>query len=249
MNLLRFPLIYRTKKPAVSDWQNATPAQLAHWCEQAIRSEQPYNWGVRLDGLVVIDCDSEDAVARWEREAGDTVSVYQSRGNPDRRSYWYQLPTGNYRALRAGKMWNGEVDIKTGPGHQMVVSPSVHPDGHKYIWCGKGGDPGDWQVTALPVAPLDMLQAERWSGAADGPEEDGIPEGCRDVTMTAVAGALRRYARLSEDGLIRVLTAVDAVGCIEPLGNAAVNRIARSVAQYPVGPIECVLLDDDEEEE
>lgn len=244
MNLLRIPLTYRTKKPVLADWQNVSPAQLENWCKRAAESGLEFNWGVRLDGLVVVDCDTPEAVTRWEAEA-PVVSVYQSRGRPDRRSYWYQLPPGAH--LKAGKMWGGEVDIKTGPGHQMVISPSVHPEGHKYAWCGKGGDPQDWTVDRLPLAPVDKLQAERWSGAVDGPEEGDIGEGCRDDTLAAVGGALRRHARLDEDALLRVLTAVDAVGCNPPLGHAAVSRIARSIAEYPIGPIECVLLDEEDE--
>lgn len=246
------PLVHGTKRPMVPDWQNRSPRQLERWLAQA-RKEGPVNIGCRLDGLVVVDCDTEHAVTRWEAEA--PVSLFQSQGRPGRRAFWYALPQG--RSFRAGKMWGGEVDIKTGPGHQMVLPPSLHPEGFTYQWVGL--DPEADDVLGLPEAPLEYINLHRSaSWCPEGAEEiDYVGEGNRDNALTTMAGLLRRHG-LSEGAMRVALSALNASVCRPPKSEGDVARIARSVASYAPGPSDgggevptqssgIVLMDDDEE--
>lgn len=246
------PLVHGTKRPMVPDWQNRSPRQLERWLAQA-KKEGPVNIGCRLDGLVVVDCDSEHAVTRWEAEAPPTV--FQSRGRPERRAFWYSLPHGAH--VRAGKMWGGEVDVKTGPGHQVVLPPSLHPEGHTYAWLGPS--PEEWDVLELPAAPVEFLTTERLtSWCPEGAEEiDYVGEGNRDNALTTMAGLLRRHG-LSEGAMRVALSALNASVCRPPKSEGDVARIARSVASYAPGPSDgggevptqssgIVLMDDDEE--
>jgi hypothetical protein len=61
-----------------------------------------------------------------------------------------------------------------------------------------------------------------------------IPEGQRDITLTSLAGSMRRRG-MTESEMAAALLAVNSERCDPPLPEAQVRKIARSVARYEPG--------------
>lgn len=103
-----------------------------------------HSYGVRLDGMVVLDVDTHDAdlIARLE----DRFGVAQVWVRSPRGMHLYYAAGGAIPALKAEGL---PVDVKTGP-HQFVVGPqSVRPDGGVYT--GVKGRLGETILTPLRV--------------------------------------------------------------------------------------------------
>jgi hypothetical protein len=98
------------------------------------------------------------------------------------------------------------------------------------------------------LAETAATAAEAFLGEAEGPRpepvtpdarprvrvlEDGevIPEGCRDSTLTSLAGSMRRRG-FGENAIRAALLVENAERCRPPLPERDVAKIARSVARY-----------------
>jgi bifunctional DNA primase/polymerase-like protein/primase-like protein len=225
--LVRIPLVPRGKKPLVYRWQALEP-ESPIWGKTA-EAVPGCNWGLRLDRHLVVDCDSPEAVRWWE--ACGTETPYMLQGRPDRRSFWYSL-TEECACLRPGRFMI-ETDLKFGPGHQMAVPPSIHPQGHAYAWLGPPVD----EDAAPPPAPVDVLVAYQHAHheVSLGEGWDRLEEGVRDDGLTSFAGFLRRRGA-TESALRRALLALNAALCVPRLEDAEVEKIAHSIARRPTGP-------------
>ncbi len=89
------------------------------------------NRGIRLDNLVVADCDNAEEVAWWLENA-PVASPYQSRGDRSHRSFWYRRPAGDWGKFNL----RPHLEIRTGPGMQCAVPPSLHHGDVAYEWLG-----------------------------------------------------------------------------------------------------------------
>jgi len=129
------PLKYRDKRPAIASWTayQRRPATFDEVCAWFDRSE-PFNVGIvtgRVSGIVVIDLDSEDAVA-W---AGEHLPPCEMRVKTAKGVHLY-YPCSDDAPWRnkARVSWNGrplELDVRANGGY--VVAPgSVHPSGFVY---------------------------------------------------------------------------------------------------------------------
>jgi hypothetical protein len=96
--------------------------------------------------------------------------------------------------------------------------------------------------------PVAVAKAARINGNADNrslqatghAEGERIPEGKRNATLTALAGALRRHG-MSHAGIEAALLAENRRCAPEPLPEAEVKRIASSIAKYEPGHVAHVL--------
>lgn len=229
MRLIRMPLATASKRPLVLHWQRLEPDDPV-WTTVAANIGS-CNWGLRLDDLVVLDADSRAAVDWVEREC-PTATPYQTRGRPDRRSFWFSRPEGcELRTRRLAP----DLELRTGPGAQQVIPPSIHPDtGEPYRWVGPGGDFTE-TLDPPPPAPVTWLEAiaprdEPWSPGGSG-GWDVIPEGHRDIALTSLAGQLRRHGA-SRRAIEEWIYLLNQRLCRPPLAERDVVRIARSVERY-----------------
>ena len=115
-------------------------------------------YGVRLDGLAVIDCDTDDAALVGQMEARFGQSPVHVKTPRGRHLY--------YRAGGAVPNLRGEglpVDIKTGPRSYVVGPLSLRPDGGFYdpIKGQLGQDALPLIRTALQTNPAPMLTGHR----------------------------------------------------------------------------------------
>ena len=139
-------------------------------------------YGIRLDGLAVIDCDSDSAelVAAMEARFGPSpVHVRTPRGR-----HLYYRATGEAPNLRA-EGW--PVDIKIGARSYVAGPGSVRPDGGTY-WPAKG---------LLGVDALPPLRAPlRPRNAAAG---DPIPVGHRHANLVREAIAMVEHVDSADE--------------------------------------------------
>lgn len=120
-----FPLKPRSKEPAFS-WKRyqseyATPDEIAIW------AATDCNVGIvtgTISGLVVLDCDTVEAVEQAEALGVATLYVETSRG----RHFYFNHPGGVVRNL--AKFQPG-MDLR-GDGGYVVGPGSIHPDGTVY---------------------------------------------------------------------------------------------------------------------
>lgn len=177
------------KAPLLRAWAGPI-LPLAHILAPLYRSGSQV-YGIRLDGLAVIDCDddSPELVAALEARFGPSpVHVTTPRG---RHLY--------YRAYCVEKPPNlrGEglpVDIKTGPRAYVVGAWSVRRDGGRYS-------------PAKGVLGVDALPALRMAHTPRHAAQEAIPIGHRHVMLVKEAVAMVEYVD-SADELAGNLVAV-----------------------------------------
>ena len=160
------PIAFGAKKPAVK-WTNflTAPANedlINHWWTKTPERGVGVVVGAVSGNLVAIDVDGPEAAAEWKRITGG--EVFQTW------SYWTSKPKGKFRVLFRSDDAVESVDLlKGGKGvgelavmasrinpesgdvenHlQVVLPPSVHPQGHQYEW-QEGFAPSD-----LPDGPM-----------------------------------------------------------------------------------------------
>ena len=86
-------------------------------------------YGIRLDGLAVVDCDTDDAALVEKMEARFGASPIHVR-TPRGRHLYYQASSGAYPNVRAEGL---PVDIKRGPSSYVMGPGSIRPDGGEYV--------------------------------------------------------------------------------------------------------------------
>ena len=223
--LCRLPLAPGSKRPLLVRWSTIDPDDDII---ENVFAETPHaNVGLRLDQFVVVDCDSPARVSWWIEQGFPTD--FMSRGNPERRSFWYRLPEDVEIRTMEFLDW----EIRSGVTHQCVIPPSIHPDGWKYEWLGPPVD--EDHFCEIPQAPIDFL-----SMAHRSPSDTGVHEGWsvilegegRDNKFTSLAGFLHRYWKIHPDAARQILAAVNHLICEPPLTGKDLDRISRSVSRY-----------------
>jgi bifunctional DNA primase/polymerase-like protein/primase-like protein len=220
--ICKIPVRVRSKVPLLVKWQTYTADDPI--LARTFIEHPGCNVGIRLDGLLVADCDSPERVAWWEKEAPYTP--FQSRGDPTHLSFWYRAVDGVF------PMRLPALDIKTGPGHFMAVPPSIHPKGWPYRWMGPevaGASFGD-----IPLAPVDFLadlRQERTIVLGNTDASVILEHEGRDNLLAAVGGTLRRRG-FGYDLIFAFLMGGNQAVCEPPLSVTDVSRIAHSVCRY-----------------
>jgi hypothetical protein len=183
-------------------------------------------------GLVVLDVDMDkkgfETLDRLQAEHGPlptTPAVLSGGGG----YHLYLRHPGGRIANSVGRLGQG-LDLR-GDGGYVVAPPSVHASGEKYVWAPER--PCDLPLAPLPAWLRDRVGDARRSATPRG-NDASIPEGCRNDTLTRLAGRLRRDG-LSEAALNAALQATNAEQCDPPLDEAEVAKIAERIARYPTG--------------
>lgn len=155
-------------KRALVPWRpyqrrRASCADLAAWS----RAYPTMNLGIvtgSISNLVVIDCDDATAVAWAEHHLPATPMVTQTSGG---RHLFYRAPSQRVTNRVGVRLDDGRrlrIDVR-GSGGYVVVPPSVHPSGARYVRVGP------WPALSdLPVFdPAWLPQAPRTPSAAATP--------------------------------------------------------------------------------
>lgn len=194
-------------------------------------------------GAWVLDIDpdkgGEEALEALEAAQGPLPKTWAVETGGGGLHLWFAHPSRPV-PNSAGRIASG-VDVR-GDGGYVVAPPSRHRFGAAYRW----GD--DWSPALVDLAPappwLEALAAAPSQQAAGAPRaghsrragEPGsatapITEGTRNVTLTSLAGSMRRRG-FGEAAILAALTEENRARCVPPLEPPEVERIARSVVRY-----------------
>jgi hypothetical protein len=136
-----------------------------------------------------------------------------------------------HERLRCAELGPG-VELK-GVAGSAVTAPSLHASGDRYRW-GEPFEPGVLQLVGPPAAPpwlVEAAQRTRSERTSLAGENATISNGGRNTNLTSLAGALR-HAGAAQPVIEAALRGVNAEACEEPLPDAEVQGIARSVSRY-----------------
>jgi len=166
---------------------------------------------------------------------GFPKTLMSSTGRPLGRHYIFQYPADGVGVPSStGRIAKG-IDVR-GNDAYFVAPPSLHCSGNHYEWANDGVDPAS--------APGWLLRrargAERLRSSRPAAPPTPIPEGQRNLTLTRMAGAMRRVG-FSVESMEAALSTENTGRCEPPLPTSEVISIARSVGRYrpsdPVAPV------------
>jgi AAA domain/Bifunctional DNA primase/polymerase, N-terminal/Primase C terminal 1 (PriCT-1) len=182
------------------------------------------NIGLALDGLVAVDIDPRNGgnVDHLPHPLPETCYAKTGGGG------WHYLYRAHNGTRYPGTLGTG-IDIKAGASSYIVVEPSVHASGEKYVWMD---ETEPWTTT--PATAPDWL-ARPAGPKASGTQADGIGEGRRNAHLTSLAGTLQRRA-VAPAAILAALQAENAARCMPPLTDDEVAKIAESVTRYTPAP-------------
>lgn len=173
-------------------------------------------YGVRLDGLAVIDCDDDNGelVASMEARFGPSpVHVNTPRGR-----HLYYRANGTPPNLRGEGL---PVDIKTGPRAYVVGPLSQRPDGGLYL-------PAKGLLGKDALPPLRALQRPQ-RAIAGGAGAEAIPVGQRHAELVREAVQMVEFVDSVEE-LVANLEAVRDDLCAD--GATMPDREVRGIAEW-----------------
>ena len=182
--------------------------------------------------LVVIDVDPRngglETFEKLQAELGPLPETPMVSTGGDGAHLLFDLPPITVRKHTAGP----GIDV-LGEGCMMVAPPSLHVSGKRYSW-EEGLCLDDMRRASLPRSWLERLNGSR-ACSSDSAKSNAItiPQGQRNTHLTKVAGGLRRSG-LSDSTILAALKAENADKCDPPLDEAEVEKIAASVARYPL---------------
>lgn len=208
--------------------ERATEEQVRRWWGM----HPGLNVGVALgpvSGLVGIDVDDEDGEELLGKLSGGEIPRTWEYTTGKGRRLLYRLPEGVEVTSHAYKRPGTEIEILRfmGRGGQVVLPPSVHPNGSVYAWktlCGpddiEPADAPEWMRGAAP------------QGTAFRPADgELITEGGRNNYLISVAGAMRKRG-CQEEEIGAALSAINRNRFDPPLSEAEVASVARSAMRY-----------------
>lgn len=148
------PIRPRGKHPPMASWQHAATtdhAKIDAWWKGLYRG---HGIGMAMGGgVVAIDIDVADGkpgaetLVALESELGPLPATVESVTGSGGRHMLFDVAVEvrNNAATRLGP----GIDVR-GDGGQIVVAPTVHPNGHPYAW-RDGHEP--WAITLAPLPP------------------------------------------------------------------------------------------------
>jgi putative DNA primase/helicase len=202
------PVPLGQKSPIISGWQNLRidESDLPKYFEG--ESNIGLLLGEVSGGLIDVDLDCEEALRLAPSYLPNTDLVHGRSSKPN--SHWYYKVKS---PLKYQKFTDSDspdpkqstiVEIRTGPGHQTIVPPSIHPSGEQLYW-SRSGEPSlvDAKELEQAVAKLAAcaLIARHW------PEQ-----GTRQEAALALAGLLLGKEMPEDDVITFVRSAAHAAG-------------------------------------
>jgi hypothetical protein len=225
-----FPIKPRGKTPLTAHGVLDASADLTQISEWATKWPMA-NIGLATGDLVVVDVDprhgGNESLAALESKHGQLPQTLEAKTGGGGRHLFF-LAEGATIRNSAGKLGPG-LDAR-GQGGYVCVPPSVHELGTRYEWTRR-------------VAPVPMpgwvrarLSEPEPYPLANGNGHARIPQGQRNVTLTSLAGTMRKRG-MSPAAIEAALLEENQTRCTPtPLSDTEVRNIAQSVSRYPAAP-------------
>jgi hypothetical protein len=207
--------------------------QVASWWQQWPAA----NIGLAVTpGRIVLDIDprhgGDASLQELERAHGALPETLTALTGGGGTHYWFAVQAGSVR----NKAPLGEgIDVQ-GPGSYVIAPPSIHLDtGQSYRW-DAGMGPESCDIEPAPAWLLTLLtsQQRRTQRDAERTGNGTIPEGRRETTLLALAGAMQRQG--ASPAAIRSALEAENARCVPPLDDADLDRMTRSVGRYTPAP-------------
>lgn len=189
----------------------------------------------KISGLIVLDCDTEQAEQWWYDRIGDVMDATCCVKTAKGHHYWFRIPE-SVNALPSWSHHNPDTGLKwdvQGDGKGVLVPPSTHPDGPIYEFVR-------WP-DELQEAPGQLLSPKAASvgteGATTGTGRSMLAhllaappsaEGSRNEWLTKVAGHWAKRFRHEQDAY-ELLVAEAAAKLSPPLEDVEISKILKSV--------------------
>lgn len=155
-----FPLAPRGKQPVIKNgrgFEDATvhPDQIADWWRFWPDANIGLPTGITFDVLDVDGPEAADALARYITEYTETTTPYRHPGPVTRTGKgWHFLFDVTTRGNGAKLLPDTNLDFR-GIGGYIAAPPSVHPNGHRYLWVpGRGPELAPAPITEWLVPLL-----------------------------------------------------------------------------------------------
>lgn len=217
----------RPKAPAQGAWQSPGYTGLTHnEAHNAYEQSNHAMWfGMRTDGLVVVDCDCQDAYDRWYEHTFPHQTWV--RKTPRGWHFIYDGTHGSPDGPSADIFGGGShIDIRAGRTSQIVYYAPGYFD-----HCGD-------ETKMIPFQPSWLPQGFTTDRAAEHFDESWseVPDGRGNNTMTAIAGAMRKQG-MDLPTMATCLGAINAI-CMtrDPMPAEMIVDIVTSVGRYKANP-------------
>ena len=228
VGLRAIPIPLGRKGPTMREWHlkaSSDADTISDFFPEGYRQ----NIGIVLgDGLVALDVDKLEELDRLTATHGPMPRTPTQRTGSGKLHYLLRVSGGVKLRNRNGFLPG--LDLKSDNG-QIVVEPSVHPNGNTYRWL-PGLAPGDIEIAEMPGWLLDILlkpEPKLPSGGGKG----GVKEGGRNVALTREAGRLR--ARGAEEDEVRTALIARNSTFLPPLDLSEVNTVVASAMKWEPG--------------
>ena len=243
-----FPCVRGDKTPLTPHgFKDATtdPVILARWCDE----HPDANIGAPTrDDELVIDVDprngGDQSLAALERLHGPlppTQTVQTGSGGSHRRYRYSGPPVRWKKELAPG------IDLKVTRGYVLLppsyTTEAVRTHDGTVYGTGRYALVNDAPVAPVPEWVIALGTKAEATDAAPAASVEGAITANRNVTLTSLAGSMRRRG-MTEAEILAALLAVNTNRCQPPLPEAEVRKIATSVASYPpeAPPVEIELV-------
>ncbi len=226
------------KHPRISGWTEKASSNLTT-VSQWWGSWKESNIGIltgKANSLVVIEIDPRHngiaSLEKLQEEYGNLPQTLTARSGGGGTHYYFTYPDGIEHVKSVSGVREG-IDCR-GDGGLIVAAPSNHISGNRYIWIV----PSDTPLVPLPGFLLPLIaQAHQRTSSIPHNEDETIPQGSRNATLTSHGGRLRRMG-YSEFEIEQALKIINQSRCVPPLDDDEVEKIAASVAMLlpPTSP-------------
>jgi len=227
------------KRPFLEDWPSKAsvdPVQIHTWA-----AEYPgCNFGsvAVLGRHFIFEADSAEVRERFKMEypGRDFTSrlVIQSSGPTKGHRYYLHAPGVENVGQNKGEDFSIRAD-----GEQCVSPGSIHPTTGKQYRVVAHDSPLT-QPTAEEILFWKSQRIEKKSALVQANDEP-IPQGRRNSTITSILGKARQQNGLKYDALL-ALARQHNQRCVPPLDESELETIAGSVARYSVKPAPDLFL-------
>jgi hypothetical protein len=252
-----FPVKPRQKKPPLTKNgcldASTDEAQIREWWRKWPTANVAVRTGVYF---WVLDVDpkngGEESYARLVSKYGALADTLRQKTGGGGSQYLYEMPE---QAVIAGRApvyedWPG-IDAR-GQNNYILVEPSIHPNGTKYVW-----DTTKRTILEDPVQPANgwllewVMKAQAHRNGAGGKksydalkEPAKFPKGSQHQILISIAGKLRDMG-LDPPEIEPLLQAVNERRCSEPGPKENIHQYASTVAYAPKHSLEELVIEEE----
>jgi len=226
-----FPCRPRGKEPLVEGGFHAATtdeARIREWWRRWPEANIGVPTGA-ASGWLVVDVDprngGDETLGGWLSKYGRWPATAEATTGGGGRHIVFRHVEG----LRCGPLAAG-VDLKSDGGY-IIVAPSVHPTGGRYMWDGMDGADSLGRLSDPPGWLLRLAREKRPPTGSTAAPGRKIGAGRRNTELTSLAGVLRSRGA-GEAELLDLLARINERLCDPPLNADEVERIAQSVSRY-----------------